>query len=252
LRGARNAKVQPGAPGHLDASQAIQAIEIPTATVDRSQGDVHPLGNPHYMSDPVNGLKVARLIRDRLAAIRPEKKELFEQRLEDFRKRLGIALIGEKLAGMYDVEKLMQLEDRGGLDDFLKKQNQSELLGGWLGKMRPYRGTPVVDDHPLWSYFARRFGLEIVGHMEPKPGLNPTTRHLKVLVTLIRQKDVKAVLSSPFFDEAHAAFLTQNTGARSVVLAHQVQALPEADQYISMFDHNIDELIEALQVGGVK
>lgn len=250
LRGARNADVQPGAAGYLDASRAIKPRDVPTGQVDRSQGDVHPLGNPHYLLDPINGLKVARLIRDKLTALRPARKGYFEERYGDFRGRLSALLIGEKLASTYDVEKLMLLHDHGRLEAFLKQQGQLELLGGWVGRMRPLEGAAVVADHNMWSYFAARFGLEVIGYMEPRPGLSPTTRHLGDLVRTMRQRSVKLVIASPYFPDRHAAFLAEHTGARSVVLAHQVQSIDGADDYLSMFEHNVAALEAALRDPG--
>ena len=249
LRGARNADVQPGAVGYLDASRAIEPRDLPTGPLDRSQGDVHPLGNPHYLLDPVNGLKVARLVRDKLTALRPDKKGYFEERYGDFRGRLATLLIGDQLASTYDVEKLMLLRDHGRLDAFLEQQGQLELLGGWLGRMRPLKGEPVVADHNMWSYFAARFGLEVIGYMEPRPGLTPTTRHLGDLVRAMQQRGVKLVIASPYFPDRHAAFLAEHTGARAVVLAHQVRAIDGADDYLSMFERNVAALEAAMRQG---
>ena len=114
LRNARNGAVLPGAPGFLDASKVISPLEIPTGPVDRSMGDVHPQGNPHYLLDPINGLKVARLIRDKLSELRPNHKAYFEERYAAFSKRLGTALVGEKLARKYDVEKLASSPSAAG------------------------------------------------------------------------------------------------------------------------------------------
>ena len=102
LQNATNGRVLPGAPGFLDASAAITPLEIPTGTVDRSLGDVHPYGNPHYLADPLNGLKVAALIRDKLTELRPGQKAYFQERYQTFRQKLGTALVGDKLAKKYD------------------------------------------------------------------------------------------------------------------------------------------------------
>ena len=127
---ARNAKVLPGASGFLDASTVITPLDVPSGPVDRAMGDVHPAGNPHYLLDPINGLRVARLIRDKLIELRPERREYFDGRYANFRQRLGAALVGDALAKKYDVEKLALLFEAGKLSDFLKAQGEEPLLRG--------------------------------------------------------------------------------------------------------------------------
>ncbi len=249
LQNARNGAVSPGGRGFLDASSVITPLEVPTGPVDRSMGDVHPLGNPHYLVDPLNGLRVARLIRDKLIELRPSQKSYFEERYVSFSRRLGEALVGEKLARKYDVEKLALLFERGRLEAFLKGQGEASLLGGWLGLMLPYYGTKVVDDHNTWPYFARRFGIQIIGHLEPKPGIPPTTGHLRALVERMRVEGVKAVLASPYYDPRHAQFISENTGARVVNLAHQVGGREGTGDYLSMIDYDVRQLAAALRGG---
>lgn len=247
LQNARNAAVLPGGRGHVDASTVIQRLEVPTGPVDRSMGDVHPMGNPHYLLDPLNGLKVARLIRDKLVELRPDRKSYFEDRYTSFHMRLGAALVGEKLARKYDVEKLALLYEHGTLTPFLKGQGEATVLGGWLGKMLPYFGTKVVADHNLWPYFARRFGIGVIGFMEPKPGIPPTTRHLGTLVELVRTERVGAVLTVSYYDPRHARFISQQTGVRIVNLAHQVGARDGTNDYLAMIDYNVRAMIAALE-----
>ncbi|RJR45279.1 MAG: zinc ABC transporter substrate-binding protein [Deltaproteobacteria bacterium] len=249
LQNATNGRVLPGAPGFLDASAAITPLEIPTGTVDRSLGDVHPYGNPHYLADPLNGLKVAALIRDKLAELRPGQKAYFQERYQTFRQKLGTALVGEKLAKKYDFEKLAILSEHGKLLDFLKQQGDQALLGGWLGQMLPYFGVKAVADHNIWPYLGRRFGIDVVGFMEPKPGVPPTTRHLSALIKMMQAEKVKLILASPFFDPRHAQFLAGKTGARVVEMAHQVGARPGAGDYLSMTDYNVRQLVSALKHG---
>ncbi len=249
LQNATNGRVLPGAPGFLDASAAITPLEIPSGTVDRSLGDVHPYGNPHYLSDPLNGLKVAALIRDKLAELRPGQKAYFQERYQVFRQKLGTALVGDKLAKKYDFEKLAILYEHGKLLDFLKQQGDQALLGGWLGQMLPYYGVKAVADHNIWPYFGHRFGIEVVGFMEPKPGVPPTTRHLTELIKMMQAEKVKLILASPFFDPRHAQFLAGKTGARIVEMAHQVGARPGAGDYLGMTDYNVRQLASALKHG---
>jgi ABC-type Zn uptake system ZnuABC Zn-binding protein ZnuA len=245
LQNARNGQVLPGAKGYMDASTIIKPLEVPTGPVDRAMGDVHPLGNPHYLLDPLNGVKVAQLIEDKLIGLRPEKKSFFEERFSSFRKRLGNALVGEKLANKYEFERLTVLFEQEKLSSFLKEQKEDSQLGGWLGMVMPYSGAKVVADHNLWPYFAQRFGITVIGFLEPKPGLSPTTKHLQSLVEGMKSEGVKVILTSPYFDIRHAQFLSKNTGAKIVPLAHQVGARPGADDYIKMIDYNVRQLVTA-------
>jgi len=249
LHNARNSKVLPGAPGYIDASTVIVPLGVPTGPIDRSMGDVHPAGNPHYLPDPLNGLRVAALLRDTLSALRPTQRAYFAARYTAFHKRVGAALVGETLAQKYDVTKLAVLFEHGRLAAFLQSQNEAHLLGGWLGRLLPYGGTKAVADHNLWAYFTQRFGLTIRGSMEPKPGVPPTTRHLQGLVQTMQAEKIGLILTSVYYDPRHAQFLAQHTGARVVPMAHQVGARPGTDDYLGMVDYNVRQLVAALDNG---
>lgn len=249
LRSSRNPRVQPGAPGYIDASVAIEPIEIPTTAVDRSMGDVHAQGNPHYLVDPVNGLRVAALLRDRFTAIRPDRADAFRAGYDDFARRLGIALFGEILAAKYDVAKLGRLGELGKLESFLAAQGDLDALGGWQARLRPLAGTKFVEDHRMWPYFARRFGLVVFADMEPVPGVPPTTRHLQDLVERMRAAGVGLVVTAPYYDPRHARFLADATGAVVVRLAHQSGSVANAGTYLEMVEHNVAALAATVGTG---
>ena len=250
LQNCRNPRVQPGGTGYLDVSTCIQPLEVPTGRVDRSMGDVHPNGNPHFLSDPLNGLKVARLICDKLRELRPNQKSYYEERYASFSEKVSQLLVGEELLKIYkqeDVPKLAVLFERGKLEAFLKSQGHESMLGGWLGVLQPYYGTKVVDDHNIWPYFARRFGLRVMAHLEPKPGVPPTTSKLAAVVELMRTEKVPIVLASAYFDPRHAQFVAGQTGAKVLSMAHQAGARPGTESYLAMVDHNVRQLAEALK-----
>lgn len=213
LRSARNPDVQPGRRGYLDVSNGVEVLQRGGGRLDRSAGDVHPRGNPHYLLDPVNGLRVAEQIRDRLAELRPEQAEHFEARHADFARRL---------------------ESR---------------LAGWRERLAPRAGAPVVVDHNLWPYFARRFELEVVDALEPLPGIPPTTRHLAEVVERIETRSIRAILSVPYFDARHAERVAERTDARVARMAHQVGAREGTGDYLAMVEHNVSELARALEGG---
>ncbi len=247
LTGSRNPRVQRGADGFVDAAQAITPRNVPSAPVDRSQGDVHPFGNPHYLLDPLNGLKVAALLRDTLARLRPGEAAAFAARYEAFRRRLAVALVGESLAARFDAEKLAVLYEHGRLLPLLEEQGERAALGGWLGALAPYADSPAVDDHPIWHYFAARFRLRVLEHLEPKPGIPPTTRHLQEVVTMMRAQHVRLILASAYYDPRHAELVAAETGARVARMANQVGARPGTDDYLAMTDYNVRQVVDALR-----
>jgi ABC-type Zn uptake system ZnuABC Zn-binding protein ZnuA len=247
LLNSRNARIQPGTPGFIEASSAITPVGIPTGPVDRSMGDIHASGNPHFLTDPICGLQVARLIADRFSSLRPAAKEGFESRYTRFRERIHSALVGEELAKKYDAEKLAILFEHGRLESFLKSQNDEGKLGGWLGQLSGHAGVKAIADHDLWPYFARRYNLTVAGFLEPKPGISPTTGHLREVVDLMKTQNIKLIIKSPYFDPRHASFVAEQTGATTVTLAHQVGSLPGTDDYLAMCDYNVRQLAPALK-----
>ena len=249
LQQARNPQVQPGRPGFIDAAKVVSPLGVPTGPIDRSLGDVHPSGNPHYLLDPLRGLQVARHLRDQFTVLRPAQQAVFAQRYDDFRRRLGQALVGAPLADKYEFEKLALLFAHGKLLPFLQSQQEAHLLSGWLGAMAPFAGTKAVDDHDVWLYFAERFQVDIIGHMEPKPGVPPTTRHLKALIKTMQAEEVRIILTGAYYDPRHARFLAQHTQAKVADMAHQVGARPGTEDYLSMIDYNVKQFLTALASG---
>ena len=246
LQNARNAAVLPGGTGFIDASEAISARGVHSGPIDRSMGDIHPGGNPHYLVDPMNGLRVAALLRDRFSALRPDARERFGERYADFRQRLGTALVGEALSRKYDFEKLALLAEHGRLVDFLDSQGDTALLGGWLAALGPHTGAKVVTEHDGWSYFLERFGIEVTAFLEPIPGVPPTTSHLGAVIERMRAEQITVVLTTAYYDPRYARFVSEKTGAAVVPVAHQVGARPGTENYLSMTDYNVKQLAAAL------
>jgi ABC-type Zn uptake system ZnuABC Zn-binding protein ZnuA len=210
-------------------------------------GDVHPFGNPHYLLDPVQGLKVAQFLRDTLVALRPQQRASFEARYTAFRQRLGAALVGEALAKKYDAEKLAVLFAHQKLGPFLQAQGDASLLAGWFGHLLPYTEVKAVADHNAWTYFAQRFRIHMIGFLEPRPGVPPSTKHLQELIRTIQAQGVKLILASSYYDPRHAQFVAQQTGARIVPLANQVGAREGTEDYLGMVDYNVRQLLTALR-----
>ncbi len=242
LQAARNPRILPGGAGFLETSIAIVALEIPQTRVDRSMGDVHPFGNPHYLTDPLNGLRVAAAIRDRLSALRPADAEAFAARYEAFTDELVGRLVGPALAGHSTRDEIVSAIETGRLAALVAASGAP--LGGWLGQTQARGPRPAVEDHRAWVYFARRFGLDLVAALEPLPGIAPTTRHLSEVVAQMRRDQVSLILATPYLSRRHAEFVAEQTGARILDLAHQVDSRPGTGDYLSMVEYNVQQLVE--------
>lgn len=245
---ARNGAVLAGAPGRIVAADAVSKLGVPAGPVDRSHGDVHAGGNPHFLTDPCRGLQVATLVAQRLAAVRPADKDWFAARLRAFRERLAVALVGKEVAALYehDAERLGALFAADRLRDVLGEHGDAGKLGGWCAALQPFRGARVVVDHDLWPYFLERFGLATAGCCEPRPGIAPTSAHLESLIAAMRRDQIGVILASPFFAPQHGELLVRKTGARLAPVAHQCGGRPGTDDYIDFVDHNVRALVAAL------
>jgi zinc/manganese transport system substrate-binding protein len=214
IQQSRNSKIQPGSDGYIDASLQASILELPTGQVTRAMGDVHPLGNPHYWMDPENGKRVAKEIVDKFSQLRPSDKAFFQQKLTDFNARLDAA------------EK------------------------GWLAQMAPYKGTKVVTYHRSFPNFAERFGLDIVGYVEPKPGIPPSPQHTLDLITDMKRMNVKVVLVEPYFDLKTPNAIGRDTGAQVLVMPPSVGGVKEITDYFKLFDYDINLFVEAMKKAG--
>jgi ABC-type Zn uptake system ZnuABC Zn-binding protein ZnuA len=243
VRSARNGRILPGASGDLDASTVIPRLGLIGGVVDRSMGDVHAQGNPHYLVDPINGIRVVRAIRDRLVELRVELAESFRANTVAFEKALLSRLVGEEWVADYGVPDLAEAMLAGGRPDGADESR----LGGWLGAMRPHRGRAVVADHDLWPYFAERFGIEVAAFLEPLPGITPTTKHLAEVARLMKVQEIRVILSASYFQPRYARKVAKATGARVVEMANQVGARDGVDDYLEMIDWNVRQVANALE-----
>jgi zinc/manganese transport system substrate-binding protein len=216
IQQSRNPKIQVGAPGYLDASLNVQILEIPTGQITRAMGDVHPQGNPHYWLDPANGRRIAQAIQGKLTQLSSGDGAYFAQRYADFDKRLAEA------------------EKR------------------WDATMGPYKGTKIVTYHRSWPNFAQRFGLDVIGYIEPKPGIPPSPGHTLEVMQAMKGQNVKIVAVEPYFDLKTPNAIARETGAQVLVLAPSVGGVKEASTYIGLFDYDINLLVNAIKQSGAK
>jgi zinc/manganese transport system substrate-binding protein len=206
-----NGKIQRGAPGYLDASQFAEILEIPQGTLTRAEGDVHPLGNPHYWLDPDNGRRIAKGIAAKLGEMDPGDSAYFQEREKDFEKRLA----------------------------------EAELK--WSAQMAPYRGRKIVTYHRSWPNFAKHFGLDVQGYIEPRPGIPPTPSHTIDLVNQMKREGIKIQLIEPYFDLKTPNSIASMTGSKVVVMLPSVGGKPEVTDYFKLFDYDIGILTQAFQ-----
>jgi ABC-type Zn uptake system ZnuABC Zn-binding protein ZnuA len=208
LDSARNPRVSMGAPGHVVAAQGITLLEVPTV-LDRSMGDVHPQGNPHFMLDPVAAKTVAQNIQTALCAVDAPQCSSYEAGLQNFRDAIDAK------------------------------------LAVWQSALAPMKGAKVVTYHKEFDYFFSRFGMEIAGTLEPKPGIPPSPTHLTQLVPLMRAEDVRLIVIEPFRERRNPDFVAENTGARVLSLP----TMPDGENtpdYLSLIDYDVRQLVEAL------
>ena len=215
---ARNPRIQPGADRYLDASLSAHILEIPTGQITRAMGDVHPQGNPHYWLSPENGRRIAKAIQEKLSAINPADAAYFAQRYADFDRRLAE---GEKR---------------------------------WTAVLGPYKGTKVVTYHRSWPNFVEAFGLNVVGYVEPKPGIPPSPSHVFELTQAMKKDNIKIIIIEPYFDSKTPNAIGRDSGAQVVTLAPSVGGAKGAsvDNYLALFDYNINTLVAAFKAAGVK
>ena len=210
LSSSRNAKIQKGAEGYVDASTGVTLFQVPSSA-NRGEGDIHIYGNPHYWLDPLNGKVIARNIANGLERIDPSNKPLYEKNLFQF---------------------------------FTQVNNK---MKEWQEKMAPYKGTKIIAYHNEWVYFEKRFGLEIVDFMEPKPGIPPSPSQLVKVIKEVSANNIKVIISSPYFTTSSSDVVAKQTGVKELTLATSVGAFNGIKNYFDLFDYDINHLIEVLK-----
>jgi len=201
-----NARIQPGAPGYLEASQYVRRLEIPKV-IDRSLGDIHPGGNPHIHTDPRNIAKVAGVLTERLAQIDAANAQTYRVRGKDFLERWRAA------------------------------------IQRWEARAAPLKGMPIVVHHKEWTYLENWLGLRELGTLEPKPGVPPTPGHLAELVAALQRDPARAVIYAPYNDPSAARFLSQRAGIPAVALPYTVGGSAKAKDLFGLFDDTLDKLL---------
>jgi zinc/manganese transport system substrate-binding protein len=211
VQGANNPRVVPGAPGRVDASAGILVLEVPRSRVDRSMGDVHPVGNPHYTVDPGLAPAVTANILEGLTRVAPQNRAAFERNREQFLARLD------------------------------------EAMARWSAALAPFKGAKVIVDHNMWPYFLTRFGLIQAGSVEERPGIPATPAHITQLIAYMKGDKIKVIISVPWADYKLSEFVAQEAGAKVVLVANAVGALKGTDTYLDTIDYNVRTVAQALK-----
>ena len=200
-----NDRIQPGAPGYIEASQYVVKLEVPKV-IDRSLGDIHPAGNPHVHLDPRNIAKVAEVVTARFVQLDARNADAYRARGEDFSKRW------------------------------------QQAMDKWRAAAQALKGMPIVVYHRDLSYFINWAGMREAGALEPKPGIPPTPTHLAELVEQMKRSPAKAIVYSPYNNPGAAQFLSQRTGIPVVPLPFTAGGTPKAKDLFGLFDDTIERL----------
>ena len=206
LDGARNPKIQLGGSGYVDVSKAMPVIDVPRGSVDRSMGDVHPFGNPHYWLDPENGRRIAKLFLAKFSELDPKNAAEYAANEKAFETKLGAAETA------------------------------------WQAQLATIKGKPVVAWHTSWNYFAEYTGMRIVAYMEPKPGVPPSPSHLLQVVQAVKASGAKVIIMEPFYDRKVADLVARQTGATVLILPPSVGGVPGITSYLQLMQHDVTEL----------
>ncbi len=211
VNGARNDKILSDAPGHVMLSRSIRLLEVPTGQVDRSMGDVHPFGNPHYSLDPANGKIIANALAETFSRLDPANAAYFQANLQKFNERLD------------------------------------KKLAEWTKLLEPYRGSKVVTYHKSFDYVLERFGLVLAGTIEPKPGIEPSPSYINSLIPKLKAEGVKLVMIEPFRPRKTPEYVAQAIGARLLLLPGAVNGNEKVKDYFSLFDYDVAQIAGALK-----
>ena len=208
--GSRNPKIQPGELGNLDCSRSIPVLDIPTTKIDRSMGDIHPQGNPHYWLPPENARIIAREIAQRLQQLDPE----------------GAATYAKNLAGF------------NARADAKEKE--------WAQLRSRFKGLKIATYHKSWTYVSHWLGMEEIGYVEPKPGIPPDPQHLARLISVMKQENAKLLLMEDFYNKGVASLVAEKAGAKLLDLPTDVGARPEIKDWFTLVDAVLKQLSSAV------
>ncbi len=247
---ARNKQIMDGAIGFVSVSDGVNILQK-VEKADRTEGDVHLMGNPHINTGPLNWKNIATNIATGLMKVDPDHASEYRSNLKAFNDQVDRALFGDELVDVVGGEMLSKLLLNKTLFTFLENEYQGEKLsgklGGWLKEMEDLRGKKIVAYHKNWVYFIETFGLEIVGYIEPKPGIPPSAKHVQKMTQIIQDQDIKLMLVASYFEKNSARMIEEKTGVKAVFLPLFVGGVPEASDNFKLVDYWIDQISTNIQ-----
>jgi zinc/manganese transport system substrate-binding protein len=210
VQGARNPSINPGRPGYLEVATAVRPIDVPQGAVDRSRGDIHPFGNPHFWLDPLNVKLAAHAIAERMAQLDASNAAFFRANDAAFAQRLDRAMVR------------------------------------WTAQMAPFRGAKVASYHATFNYFFHRFGLSAIGYLEDRPGIPPSPAHLVDLIRQIREQHVAVIFHESFYNRATSDMVAGRSGARVLALPTSVGGAPGINTYEQLIDYLVSRFVAGM------
>jgi len=247
---ARNKQIMDGAIGFVSVSDGVNVLQK-VEKADRTEGDVHLMGNPHINTGPLNWKVMATNIATGLMKVDPTNASDYQTNLDAFNDQVDRTLFGDELVDMFGGEMLSRLQENKALFTFLDKEYQGEKLtgklGGWLKQTESWRGKKIVAYHKNWVYFIEAFGLEIVGYIEPKPGIPPSAKHVQKMIGVIKDQDIKLMLVASYFEKNSARMIEEKTGVKAVFLPLFVGGISEVTDNFQLVDYWIDQIDSNIQ-----
>jgi zinc/manganese transport system substrate-binding protein len=252
VNGSGNSRIFTGTAGRIIAGAGISALEVPSV-VSREMGDIHPQGNPHVWLDPLLAKVAAGNICEALKTVDPAGAAYYESRKADFFNRIDEALFGPELLKLIGVQKLTRLAWSGQLVNFLRNnqldgQPLLSKAGGWLKASQPLWGVKSYEFHKVWVYFARIFGLQLLGTIEERPGIPPGPQHIRQVTERIKAEKVPLILVDNFYDPSLPNRVAQQTGAKVVLLPNQVEGEPGIKNYFDLMNRLMEKITSALKL----
>jgi ABC-type Zn uptake system ZnuABC Zn-binding protein ZnuA len=242
----KNDRIRSGQQGFVAAYDGINLLDKPDI-LSRSEGGLHIYGNPHITTNPLNLKIIAENITIGLERNDPQNSDLYRANLKKFQDEIDNRTFGEEIVNLMGGKLLTKLANNGQLISFLnekeyKGKKMIDYLGGWMKEALPFREKKIVAYHKNWIYFQTLFGLEIIGYVEPKPGIPPSPKHVEELVQEMRKNKVKVLLAANYFDENKVRTICNKVGAESVIVPMFVNGAPGTENVFKLIDYWISKL----------